>query len=241
MSRMAIHIREEMSSYRTAGQIFTASSLERPEDTHTLTVPSTLFYRHIISVHFSSFMNTKKEKIKIFFTQPKVSFGVFLLFIALSVGVTWFAGAVGEKEQRSNLLATHGIGEKIQTRELTLSVEGVRRDEIGAGPLVPRAGYEFIIPTITLKNTSEKPFDLIPLLYFHIKDNKGNVYNVVAIPSDSAELSGKIPPHDMIREEIGFEVIKGAQGLLLHFDPGTFDQQTVVVNLEQNNSWGLFK
>ncbi|MBI5817260.1 MAG: DUF4352 domain-containing protein [Candidatus Yonathbacteria bacterium] len=179
-------------------------------------------------------MNTIQEKTKIFFTQPKISFGVFLLFIALSVCVTWFATTTGGREQRSNLSIVHRIGEQIQTDTLALSVESVRRDEIGAGPLAPKAGYEFIVPTITLKNTSETSFDLIPLLYFHIKDNKGNVYNVVAIPSESNQLSGPILPYDMIREEIGFEVAKGAEGLTLHFDPGTHNQKSAVIDLNRN-------
>lgn len=209
--------------------------------TRTPIALSILFYRHTISAHSNNSMDIKKEKIKIFFTRPKISLGVFLLFITLSLCVGWFAATTGDKEQRSNLSLVHRIGEQVQTNELTLSVESVRHDETGAGPLTPRAGYEFIIPTITLKNTSETSFDLIPLLYFHVKDTAGNVYTIVAIPSESNQLSGPILPHDMIREEIGFEVAKDAQGLSLYFDPGTQNQQTVVIDLEKEQPWKLFK
>lgn len=169
-----------------------------------------------------------------FFKQPKISLGVFLLFIILSVCVVWLAATIGGREQRSNLSIVHRIGEQVKTDTLIFSVESVRRDEIGAGPLTPRTGYEFIVPTITLKNTSETSFNFIPLLYLHVKDSAGNVYNVVAIPSESNQLSGPILPHDVIREEIGFEVAKGAEGLTLHFDPGTHDQKSVVFDLNLN-------
>lgn len=175
-----------------------------------------------------------------FFTQPRVSFGGVLVLVVFSMGVAWCAATWGINKQSSNLSVVHRVGEVVQTKQIALSVESVRRDEVGAGPLTPREGYEFVVPTITLKNISDAPFDFIPLLYFYVEDNEGNVYSVVAVPSEKNQISGPVLPSDIVREEVGFEVKKGAQGLTLHFTPGTLNQQAVVVGLEHDSLWKSF-
>jgi hypothetical protein len=182
-----------------------------------------------------------KGKMQIFTTKPKVSLGVFLMFVAIAMFGGWFAAVRGWNERQSNLLEKYAIGDEVYTDTLTFSVEGMRRDVRGTGPLSPRPGYEFIIPTINLVNTSADYFDFIPLLYLHIKDREGNVYNVAAVPTEGSQFAGVIPPRGVLREEIGFEVARGAEGLSLYFDPGTNGQKFVIVDLEEGSWRKLFK
>lgn len=173
------------------------------------------------------------EQIKKIMTEPRVSIGMFVLFIALAIIVTRGALISGGKARESILRTPYHIGEEAVINDLSIEVHSVRRDSVGGGPLTPRSGYEFVIPTVTIKNNGSKPFEFIPLFNFHIKDGAGNVYNVAAVVSEGNQLSGPVPPHDAVREEIGFEVAKGATDLALYFDSGGLDRTIIVIDLNK--------
>lgn len=166
-------------------------------------------------------------------TEPRVSIGMFTFFVILAIVVTRGALISGEKAKESMLRMPYYLGEEVKLNDLSIQVHSVRRDQVGGGPLTPRKGYEFVIPTITLRNNSNKAFDLIPLFNFHIKDGEGNVYNVAAVISQGNQLSGPIPPHDAVREEVGFEVAQGAHDLALYFEVGDTEHTIAVINLEK--------
>ena len=176
-------------------------------------------------------------KIKHMLLKPKISPAVFLLFIFLAVGVTWYAETRGKQEREMNLFSHYGLGEEIRAGDVSFTVEKFRRDPQGAGPLTPRAGHEFIIPTIILKNGAEKSFDFIPLLSLYVRDIVGTAYRVVAVPSEGNQLSGPILPHDILREEVGFEVPSEASGLVLYFEAGGPDRRIISVSLENQTLW----
>lgn len=176
-------------------------------------------------------------KIKHILLKPRISPVVFLLFIFFAAGVTWYAETNGKLERGMNPSAPYALGDVIRAGNISFIVEKLRRDSQGAGPLTPRAGYEFLVPTVVLKNEAEKPFDFIPLLSFYVKDQSGNVYPIVAVPSEGSQLSGPLLPHDTLREEVGFEVPSGASGLVLYFEAVGVDRNIVAVNLEHHTLW----
>ena len=181
-------------------------------------------------------MQLKKRVEEILF-QPSVTGIVFLAFILLAVGVTWCAVTSGRQVRDANLFAAHAIGDTARTNDISLIVEHVRRDSQGGGPLTPRPGHEFIIPTIVLKNNGDTPFEFIPLLSLYVKDASGNVYPETAIVTDGGVLSGPILPHDVLREEVGFEVPAGASGLVLYFEMNKNERKTVAIRLEPRSFW----
>ena len=173
---------------------------------------------------------------------------VFLVVIALVVGVTWQiatyyasrdSGGNASRAQLGTTTSTaratsfmpHALGETVVLDQMALTVESVRIDATGAGPLAPHAGNIFVVSTITIENRSGQQVEFIPLLQFYLKDRAGNVYNATPVPSNSNELTGPILPHDKLREELGFEVAKNASGLTLYFSPGLSDNAIVAVAL----------
>ncbi len=173
--------------------------------------------------------------------KPKISGVVFLLFIVFAIGVTWYAGTFGREQRNTNLFVEHSLGEEVRAENLSFLVEKLRYDPQGAGPLLPRPGYEFLIPTIVINNTGDKVFDFIPLLSLYVKDASGNVYSETAVISEGNVLSGPISPHDILREEVGFEVPKNASGLVLYFEPGGADRKIIAVNLGNHTFWEKLK
>ncbi len=169
---------------------------------------------------------------------------VFLVVIALVVGVTWqIATYYASRDSGGNAswahvgttstasFTPHALGETVVLDQMALTVESVRVDATGAGPLAPHTGNIFVVSTITIENRSGQQVEFIPLLQFYLKDRAGNVYNATPVPSNSNELTGPILPHDKLREELGFEVAKNASGLTLYFSPGLSDNAIVAVAL----------
>lgn len=75
----------------------------------------------------------------------------------------------------------------------------------------------------------------------HIRDSAGNVYNVVAVPSSKGQFSGVIRPYTSLREEVGFEVARGADELFLYINPGMNGRQMIVVDLQEQGWHTLLK
>lgn len=172
-----------------------------------------------------------------FLFSPKVPVAVLLPFVIFTIGFTGYT--MFGKKTKENIFSNSvpPLNTEVVSRVVSMRVEKVRQDPIGAGPLTPRKGYVFIIPTITFTNNSTTSYELIPLLALHIKDSKGNVYNVTAIPSDTNELSGPILPYDKVREEVGFEVASEATDLILYFETGTPERTVLTERLYADASW----
>ena len=131
------------------------------------------------------------------------------------------------------VLRTETIGERIARPTVAFTVHGLRKDETGAGPLTPRKDSQFIIVELSIENLASTSLDVAPMLNFHIKDSTGWVYKSVAVPSMHEMLSGAIPPGDILREEVGFEVAQSATGLRLYYEIGRYNEEQFIIDLHE--------
>ncbi len=160
------------------------------------------------------------KKILTVFFQPTVSLAVLLAVSILAVTLTWSI-TTGFLIKKS--LAERGVapfGTEVQSDIMSLRVERVREDPVGALPFVPHEGNTFIIPTIIITNLSSTTRDLIPTLALYIKDSEGNIYNMAVAPLLTEQFGGPILPHDSVRQEMAFEVKKNATHLVFYFEAG---------------------
>ena len=123
------------------------------------------------------------------------------------------------------------MGERVISGDAALTVEALREDQTGEPPFTPLPGDHFEIAEFTLENLGTTTLDVIPLANFHLKDKFGYVYSVVAVPSDKDMLSGPLQPGDTLREEIGFEVRNGAEGLRFYYESGRRKDGMIIVDL----------
>ena len=156
---------------------------------------------------------------------------MILVAVALMCGLFFLFGVFTSRAPSPivNTGARYSLGEEIRTPSVTFGVESVRFDARGGGPLVPAPGYTFVITTIHMRNISSSTMQMIPLLQFHVRDNRGNVYSEVAAPLLIPEYSGSVLPQDGLREEIAFAVDHNATGLTLYFEPGTVNALPIAV------------
>ena len=152
---------------------------------------------------------------------PRVSYAVLVSAILVTGAIVAQFGARAPSPERR--MAEQGVaplGAEVATELMSLRVESVREDPVGAPPYVPREGYSFVIPTFTVRNLSSTTRDLIPTLALYIKDDEGNVYNMAVAPLDGEGFGGPIPGYDKVRQEMAFEVRKSAKHLVLYFETG---------------------
>ncbi|MFZ2831979.1 MAG: DUF4352 domain-containing protein [Minisyncoccia bacterium] len=162
----------------------------------------------------------KHIKSRVFFTEPKISIAIFLVAMVTAISITWYCATVVPYQKRLASMGVAPMGTEITAPVASLRVESVREDTEGALPYVPRKGYTFIIPTITVGNLTKERFHLFPELTLYLKDKEGNVYNTTMAPLEGGAnlFSEPILPQDKVRQEVAFEVKSGAKGLVLYFD-----------------------
>jgi hypothetical protein len=166
-----------------------------------------------------------------FWSKPRISIATFLLFLLLALSVPLFSAWLAARYRESISLPTYSIGQEIRTDTLTATVNGFRRDTSGDGSFAPKAGHEFAIVNLTFKNDTATSIELVPLLHVHLRDAAGRVYQVSPVPSDTNQWSGTLLPHDLIREDIGFEVIKSSPAFVLYIETGYPKREIVAVNI----------
>ena len=174
------------------------------------------------------------------FKTHQMPLWIFVLALLAAVVISSFGTALILGPRKVSSVAAGIIGQEMRTKDASLTVHGTRRDSVGAGPLMPREGYEFVIADITLRNNSDTDFELIPFLHFHVRDSQARVFLVTALPDGTNQWSGKLLAHDSIREEVGFEVAKGSSGLRLYYEPGITGRDIIVVSLQTKSRWKLF-
>ena len=130
----------------------------------------------------------------------------------------------------------YALGARIIQGSVAFTVHGVRTDDTGIAPFNPLPDDRFVITELTIENLGTTTLDIIPLFNLHIKDLLGNVYSVVAVPSEKDMLSGPLLPSDTLREEVGFEVKKSAEGLRLYYEPSDKKSGIIIVDLNQPSS-----
>ena len=158
------------------------------------------------------------KKIFLAFFRPSISFAVLLSVSIIAMSLTW---NVANTRLIQKSLAERGVaplGTEVTTDIMSLRVESVREDPVGALPFVPHEGNTFIIPTVVIENRSTTTRDLIPTLALYIKDSDGNLYNMAVAPLLTEQFGGPVLPHDKIRQEMAFEVKKSAKHLVFYFE-----------------------
>lgn len=156
---------------------------------------------------------------------------IVLLLLQLSIVTALY---LARSPVKTPQLAVGSLGTRITQNEEAVTVNGVRIDKNGAGQLAPLPGQHFVVVDLTLENLGQTPLQVAPLLNFHIKDSRGFVYSVTAVPSTHEMLSGNIASGDKLREEVGFTVDGSATGLRLYYESGRQSGgSAVIVDLER--------
>ena len=166
--------------------------------------------------------------------KPSISFMTLVVTILL-VCVLWILGlfVVESNRHTTGIAPLHAT---VESDFMSLSVESVREDSVGVVPFTPHEGNTFIIPTLIIKNLSTTTRDLIPSLTLYIKDIEGNIYNMALAPVIGEQFGGPVLPGDSVRQEIAFEVKKGAKNPVLYFEVAG-----VVLRESLENYSGLFR
>lgn len=170
------------------------------------------------------------------FIKPAVPAGVAFVLVIISMIATRYAVHAWFTARPANAARHASIGDTVSAPGITVRVDSVRTDAHGVGPLAPHPGNVFIVPTVVLTNTGHDPIDLVPLLYFHVRDGVGNVYPVTAIPNASPQYSGTILPNDTVRQDVGFDVPRTASPLTLYVETGA-PSSVIAIDLTSRQSW----
>lgn len=172
-------------------------------------------------------------KLKKLFTEPRVPYGLFFLGIILAVAVGYAAVALGQYTRSLVPITTphHVMGDIVSSDGITLTAESFRSDTKGFPGFAPMQDYQFLMPMIDITNHTNVSMEVIPLLYFYIKDNAGNVYHPTAAPIMTDQLTGPLLPGETVREEIGFEVPLGIDHPTLYFERGTPNHPVIAIDL----------
>jgi hypothetical protein len=160
------------------------------------------------------------NKIISHFFRPTISLAILIVISAMLVGATWYTATHDLLNKRDAARGVAPLGTEVSTDMMSLKIESVREDPIGALPFVPREGYTFIIPTFSITNMTDRQRDLIPTLTLYIKDRDGNIYNMAIAPLHTEQFGGPILPHDTVRQEMAFEVKKNTKDLVFYFETG---------------------
>ena len=173
------------------------------------------------------------QRFKNFFTEPRVPYGLLTIGIILAMIVGYAAVGSGRLAPlpAPTTPVHYAVGDTIQTDSIALKVESFRFDLKGVPGFAPMPGYQFLMPMVTIANRTNTNFELIPLLFFYIKDSKGNVYHPTAAPIVTDQLTGPILPGEKVREELGFEVPVGTRNPALYFERGTAGHPVIVIDL----------
>jgi hypothetical protein len=172
-------------------------------------------------------------KLQQLFTRPRVPFGLFFIGVVLAAAVGYAAVEIEQYAPPPVAISSahFAVGDTIEADGVAVSVENFRYDTTGYPGFTPMPGYEFLIPTVDITNDLATNLELIPLVYFYVKDSAGNVYHVTAVPTATDQLTGPILPGEKVREEIGFEVPLGIDHPALYFERGTVGHPVIAIDL----------
>ena len=165
--------------------------------------------------------HNKTKKIILSISKLKISFITLIMLLVFTFIIGFLVSRNFQPKLMANINKIYKIGQVVTGDNYSFYIKGVRYDEKGAGPLIPKKGDKFIIPKIVLKNTSNTSFEFIPFLFLYVKDSEGNVYTSDAIISEGNQSSGLLLSGDVLQEEVGFSVPVNAKGLTLFFENGT--------------------
>ncbi len=111
----------------------------------------------------------------------------------------------------------HVVGEEIKLTDSTLKVTKVEKSK-GSPEEKPKAGNEFYIITVEIKNTGNEKVRFAPH-FFSVTDSKGNLYMqpFLMIDIDTTLSSGELDPGNSVTGTLAFELPMTEQFQLQYF------------------------
>ena len=154
-----------------------------------------------------------------------------IVALIIMAGVSSYVTILSTQKRNSSLSKHYSIGQNVNINDVSLNVESLRYDIRGSASNQLKSGYQYLITTVVLTNNLASNFEMMPLLYFYIKDGQGNIYNVSVADIYGEQLTGPILPGESVREEIAFEVPINVDKPTLYFQRGTPDHAVVAFDL----------
>lgn len=147
----------------------------------------------------------------------------FILVIALSSAVYYRYKFV----QSSNVNAADYYGYKtwspneiVVSRDIAFSFNGARTDRTTVpGFWELESGSKYVIVDVSFKNSTNKPYQLSPILSMKLTDESGKDYSVTSSPAITKGLGGQVAPGDTMSGEVGFTVPDSAKKFTFVFEP----------------------
>lgn len=129
------------------------------------------------------------------------------------------------EEQEEPDVLNLAIGDTAKVGDAEVTVHG-SRTSTGDEFLAPEAGNVWVIVDATVKNTGDDAYNLSSVLQTSLRDGAGREYDITIGPTDlQGQLDGTIPPGDILRGEVAFEVPEDATGLQFVFAQALGEQQ----------------
>jgi hypothetical protein len=125
--------------------------------------------------------------------------------------------AAGSSDSGSSSGSSPGLGAFANSKDLKISVTGVRRTE--GEFLKAKEGNEYVIVSLTFENTGKEEAVVSSLLSYSLEDSSGGKYNISITDAIKDSADGTIPAGGTLKGESAFEVPKGATGLVFVYTP----------------------
>ena len=159
-------------------------------------------------------------------TVKKNTAGCLLLLIILAVSVIAvfvpvFSSQITKAKQEATVKAytdkTYAIGEAAAYQGLEITLTKVETSE-GTKFSKPKAGQEFVIATVQIRNTGSETVSYNPL-YFKMKNSQGQItrYTITAVNMDTYLSSGDLAPGGSVSGTVAFEEPLGDENLTLQY------------------------
>lgn len=144
---------------------------------------------------------TKQPKDRVF-ELSLFSASIFILLLSV---VALIGASVLAYERTHIPYEGIAIGKTISVGSSKLTVQKVAYKP-GAVPFVAPKGYEYMIVTLQVQNTSEKPFSVIPTTDTYVKTDAGKVSYLTPYALENPFHSGVILPGDATAGELSYLV-----------------------------------
>lgn len=126
--------------------------------------------------------------------------------------------AVPTPEPTATAAGLPGVGERVETTGVAMTVNSVERKDALSSFQEAEAGNEYLIVDVLVENTAdvEEPYNPF---YFKVKDGNGVESSIEMNTGQGSFKSGKLPPGDKVKGTVAFKVTKGASGLVITYEP----------------------
>lgn len=110
--------------------------------------------------------------------------------------------------------------EIVVSRDIAFSFNGARTDKTNIpGFWELEQSSKYVIVDVTFKNSSNKPYQLSPILSMKLTDESGKDYSVTSAPAITKGLGGEVAPGATSKGEVGFTVPESTKKFTFVFEP----------------------